>query len=221
MMYNILSTGSKANAIIYHGNIMVDIGVPYSVVLPYVKDISIILLTHVHSDHLNIKTLKKIQFERPSLRVGCGEFLVEKLKENGIKNIDVYDIGQWYSYHTNSFISLHIIPVQLYHDVPNIGYRILTEDLTNKETRIFHATDSSHLQGITAKNYDLYALECNYDEGHVWEVIQEKELRGEYAHQRGAMETHLSIQQAQSFVQNNVTENHKYEFLELHKSNEF
>jgi len=218
-MYNILSTGSKANAIIYHEKIMVDIGVPYSSVLPYLKDISLVLLTHEHKDHLNINTLKKLQFERPSVRVGCGEFLLDKLK--GIRNIDVCEIGQWLSYHTDSFISLHIIPVQLYHDVPNYGYRIISADLTNKETKIFHATDTAHLQGITAKNYDLYALECNYDEEHVWDVIEQKEARGEFAHQRGAMQTHLSLQQAQNFIQNNVSKNHKYKFVQLHKSKEF
>jgi len=215
-MYKILATGSKANSVIYHGKIMVDIGVPYSVVKPYVKDISIVLLTHLHGDHLNIKTLKKLQFERPSLRVGCGEFLLEKLKENGIKNIDAYEIGQWYSYHASSFIELHIIPVKLYHDVQNIGYRILAD-----KHKIFHATDTSHLQGITAKNYDLFALECNYDETHIWQVIQEKEARGEFAHQREAMNAHLSLQQAQNFVLKNTTEKHKYEFIQLHQSNEF
>ena len=141
-MYKILSTGSKANAIIYHNNILVDIGVPYFGVKPYVKDISIVLLTHEHSDHLNIKTLQKLQFERPSVRVGCGEFLLEKLTKNGIKNIDVYEIGKEYTYYCGI-----IIPVKLYHDVQNFGYRIIAFD-----KKIFHATDTAHLQGITAKN---------------------------------------------------------------------
>ena len=212
-MYKILATGSKANAVIYHGKLMVDIGVPYSVVKPYIKDISIVLLTHEHGDHLNIKTLKKLQFERPSLRVGCGEFLLEKLKENGIKNIDVYEIGKIYNYGMFGISS-----VKLYHDVPNFGYRIFWD---NSRHNIFHATDTSHLQGITAKNYDLYSLECNYDETHIWQVIQEKEARGEFAHQREAMNAHLSLQQAQNFVLKNTTENHKYEFIQLHQSSEF
>ena len=210
-MYNILSTGSKGNVVIYHGKIMVDIGVAYSVIKPYIKDISIVLLTHEHNDHLNIKTLKRLQFERPSVRVGCGEFLLEKLMDNGIKNIDTYEVGEVYIYS-----SFYISPVKLYHDAPNFGYRIITDD-----KRIFHATDTAHLQGITARNYDLYALECNYDETHIWDVIQEKEARGEFAHQRGAMNTHLSIQQAQDFVLKNVSENHKYEFIQLHQSKEF
>jgi L-ascorbate metabolism protein UlaG (beta-lactamase superfamily) len=211
-MYKILKTGSKANAIIYHNKIMVDCGVPYSVVMPYIKDISIVLLTHSHNDHLNIKTLKKIQFERPSVRVGCGEFLIEKLTENGIKNIDVYKPLERYGY-----LTFDICPVQLYHDVPNLGYRIIKDE----KIKIFHATDTGHLQGITAKNYDLYALEANYDEAHIWEVIQEKELRGEFAHQRGAMETHLSVQQCQDFIIRNVSQNHEYEFIQLHQSSEF
>jgi phosphoribosyl 1,2-cyclic phosphodiesterase len=208
-MYNILATGSKGNAVIYYGSILVDCGVPYSVVKPYIKDISLVLLSHAHSDHLNIKTLGKMQFERPGLRVGCGTFMVDLLQAFGIRNIDIYEIGKIYDYG-----NFKISPVKLYHDIENFGYRIF------KDTqKIFHATDTAHLQGIMAKNYDLYALECNYDETHIWDVIREKENRGEYAHQRGAMNSHLSVQQAQDFVLKNAGEN--YKFIMLHQSNDF
>ena len=89
-MYKIISSGSDGNAVLYFDNILVDIGVPFSLLSGYISRLSLVLLTHEHGDHLNINTLKKLQSMRPGVRVGCGEFLVEKLKKNGIRNIDAY-----------------------------------------------------------------------------------------------------------------------------------
>lgn len=206
-MHKIIQSGSTGNAILYLNSILVDCGVTYSKLKPYLNDIQIVLLTHSHGDHLNLNTIKKLSFEKPSLRFGCGAFLVEKLE--GIRNVDVFDFGKIYNYG-----QFKVSPVKLYHDVPNFGYRIFKD---NK--KIFHATDTFTLEGITAKNYDLYALECNFDETRVYDIIREKEARGEFAHQRGSINSHLSLQKAQSFVLNNAGDN--YEFIMLHQSKEF
>lgn len=206
-MYNILSSGSHGNAVIYFDTILVDCGVPYSLIRPYVNNIQLVLLTHQHGDHFNLSTIKKLAFERPSLRFGCGEFLYDMMK--GIKNIDVYSAGKIYDYGV-----FKISPIVLYHDVKNFGYRIFKED-----KKVLHATDTFTLDGITAKNYDLYALECNYDEDIVFEIIREKQIKGEYAHQKGSLNSHLSKQQAQNFVLDNAGE--KYEFIMLHQSKSF
>lgn len=203
-MYKVIKSGSTGNAVIYHNNIMVDCGVTFASVLPFLYDIQIILLTHVHKDHFNIKTLKKIQSERPTLRIGCGEWLENELK--GFKNVDIYEIGQIYDY--NAF---KISPIKLYHDVPNCGYRIFKDN-----TKIIHATDTAHLQGITAKDYDLYAIEHNYNEDTVYDVIEYKTLNGEFTHEKGAINSHLSEQQARDFIFKNAGT--KYEVLRLHES---
>lgn len=203
-MYKVIKSGSTGNAVIYHNNIMVDCGVTFASVLPFLYDIQIILLTHVHKDHFNIKTLKKIQSERPTLRIGCGEWLGNELK--GFKNIDIYEIGQIYDY--NLF---KISPIKLYHDVPNCGYRIFKDN-----TKIIHATDTAHLQGITAKGYDLYAIEHNYNEDTVYDIIEYKTLNGEFTHEKGAINSHLSEQQARDFIFKNAGT--KYEVLRLHES---
>jgi len=203
-MYNIISSDSDGNAIIYFDSIMVDCGVPFSLINPYVRDIQLILLTHIHGDHFNLSAIKKLAFERPSLRFGCGEFLAEYLQD--IRNVDVYEPGKLYDYG-----QFKISPVILYHDVRNFGYRIFKDD-----KRIFHATDTFTLDGITAKGYDLYAIEANYDEDTVWDIIKAKEAHGGYAHQRGSINSHLSRQQAQSFILSNAGKN--YEFVMLHQS---
>jgi L-ascorbate metabolism protein UlaG (beta-lactamase superfamily) len=206
-MYSIIATGSKENAVIYGNSILVDCGISFSKINPFLSDLKLVLLTHEHNDHFKISTIKKMAFERPALRFGCGRFLAEKL--TGIKNIDVLEAGKIYDYG-----KFKISPVVLYHDVENFGYRIFIDG-----EKIFHATDSAHLKVIVSKNYDLYAIESNYDEDTVWQHIEEKEKIGEFAHQRGSINSHLSIQQAQDFVIQNAGE--KYEFITLHQSKEF
>lgn len=207
-MHNILSTGSKGNAIIYFNSILVDVGISFSRIEPYLKDIQLILLTHQHSDHFKLNVIKRIQEERPSIRFGCGYFLADKLQD--IRNLDIYEPGKMYNYG-----SFKISPVILYHDVPNFGYRIFKDG-----KKLLHATDTYTLEGISARDYDIYALECNYDNDRVYDIIREKTMKGEYAHQRGSINSHLSKQQAQEFILRN-TSRQDIQFLMLHQSSEF
>lgn len=46
---NVISTGSLGNCYIYDRELMVDVGVAFSKIKPYLKDIKVILLTHQHS----------------------------------------------------------------------------------------------------------------------------------------------------------------------------
>ena len=108
-----------------------------------------------------------------------------------------------------------VSPVKLYHDVPNFGWRIF---LPNGQ-KIFHATDTVHLEGITAKGYDLYAIEHNYCEEYIQQAIEEARANGEYTHAYGNINTHLSAQQARAFIETNRKESS--EVLELHKSRSF
>lgn len=204
-MYKVISTGSKGNCVIYHNSIMVDCGVPYSLISEYVNDIQIILLTHSHKDHINITTIHKLAFERPTLRFACGEWMVPLL--DGIKNVDVLEIGKLYDYG-----AFKVAPVKLFHDVPNCGWRIFKG---NHKT--IHCTDTAHLKGITAKGYDLYAIEHNYNEDTIFESIRIKQERGEFTHQIGSINSHLSEQQARNFIFENVIGD--YEILRLHESN--
>ena len=203
-MYNIISSGSKGNCIIYHETIAVDLGVPYSKIEPFKNSLQLVLLTHIHGDHFNIQTIKKLSFERPTLRFACGEFIAKFLFE--IKNLDILEPSKVYDYG-----SFKICPITLYHDVPNFGYRIFKD---NHKT--IHATDTAHLEMITAKDYDLYAIEHNYNEDTIFESIKIKKDIGEFAYQNGSINTHLSEQQARDFIFKNKGENSKV--LRLHES---
>ena len=204
----VISSGSEGNAVIYNNQIMVDCGVSLKALQEVKRSLKIVLLTHKHSDHLKIRTLQRLQAERPTLRVACGDFLLEELP--CIKNIDVLQVGKIYDYG-----AFKVSPIKLYHDVPNFGWRIF---LPNGQ-KIFHATDTVHLEGITAKGYDLYAIEHNYCEEYIQEAIEEARANGEYTHAYGNINTHLSIQQARAFIETNRKESS--EVLELHKSRSF
>ena len=204
----VISSGSEGNAVIYNNAIMVDCGVSLKALEAVKRSLKIVLLTHKHSDHLKIRTLQRLQAERPTLRVACGDFLLDELP--CIKNIDVLQVGKIYDYG-----SFKVSPVKLYHDVPNFGWRIF---LPNGQ-KIFHATDTVHLEGITAKGYDLYAIEHNYCEEYIQQAIEEARANGEYTHAYGNINTHLSIQQARAFIEANRKESS--EVLELHKSRSF
>ena len=204
----VISSGSEGNAVIYNNAIMVDCGVSLKALSEVKRSLKIVLLTHKHSDHLKIRTLQRLQAERPALRIACGDFLLEELP--CIKNIDVLQVGKIYDYG-----AFKVSPIKLYHDVPNFGWRIF---LPNGQ-KIFHATDTVHLEGITAKGYDLYAIEHNYCEEYIQQAIEEARANGEYTHAYGSIKTHLSIQQARAFIDKNRKESS--EVLELHKSRSF
>lgn len=205
-MYQIISSGSSGNAVLYHNSILLDCGISFQAVKPHIRDIQLLLLTHEHGDHINTNTVKRMLAERPGLRIGCGEHMLHKLEGINPRNIDIYEAGKIYDYGM-----FKVSPIRLYHDVPNYGYRIFTDDF-----KIIHATDTFTLKGISAKGYDLYALEHNYDEDTVWDIIREQEANGQFAHQRGSINSHLSKQQAQDFYLKNKSEHSQ--LIRLHES---
>jgi len=192
---NVLASGSRGNCVIYHNSIAFSMGVPFSYIKPYLYQLKLIILDHVHSDHFNVSTIKKIAFERPTVRFCCGEWMLPYL--TGIKNIDVVEFGKVYDYG-----EFKVSPVKAFHDVPNLGMRIYKGN-----HRILHMTDTSRLDGIIATAYDIYALECNFDLETVFDTIREKESRGEFSHQRGSINCHLSEQAANDFFFKNKGEN--------------
>lgn len=204
----VISSGSEGNAVIYDKAIMVDCGVTLKSLNDVKRSLKIVLLTHQHGDHLKLRTLQRLQVERPTLRIACADFLLERLE--GLNNIDVLQVGKLYDYG-----AFKVSLVKLYHDVPNVGWRIFL----NNGQKIFHATDTAHLEGISAKGYDLYAIEHNYCEEYIQQAIEEAHAKGEYTHAYGNINTHLSIQQARAFIEANRKESS--EVLELHKSRSF
>ena len=209
MKYKIIQSGSKGNAIIYQDKVMVDCGVPYADIEEYLKEVKVILLTHEHKDHFNVSTITKIAIKHPAIVfVGC-EWMVKKLKAIGQINCKEVQLKSVATLHEITFS-----PFQLYHDAQNCGWRIIVDEKT-----IFHATDTSTLEGIVAKGYDLYAIEHNYDETIIHQRMEEELEKGLFSHGYGSINSHLSVQQAESFIEQNRKKDSQ--ILKLHQSTSY
>jgi ribonuclease BN (tRNA processing enzyme) len=212
--YKIIATGSTGNAVLINGNILIDCGVPYKALSGIVPGLKIILLSHVHSDHFNASTIRRIARERPMLRFGCCRWLVKPLLDCGVSQlqIDAYEPDKHYCY---SGFSLS--PVALSHDVPNCGYKLYVDRKYMGEDKIFYATDTVNLDGIEAKDFDTYLIEANYEDDEIHERIKAKESLGIYPYETRVLDNHLSKAKADDFIIRNAGANSEYQYLHMHK----
>ena len=205
MNYKIINTGSDGNATVISEIILIDCGIPFCKLEPYVKKLRIVLLTHVHSDHFNKATIKRLAKDRPTIRFGCCEWLVQELIDCGVdrRNIDVYEIGLFYDYGL-----FKIMPVKLYHDDPNCGYKVFM----GKE-KLIYATDTCTLDGIKAIEYDYYLIEGNYQDE---EELSSRAVNDYY--ESRVKRTHLSKEYATNWLLDNMGLKSEYHWMHEHKN---
>lgn len=123
-----------------------------------------------------------------------------------IHNIDSLEIGRIYDYS-----AFKVSPVKLYHDVDNAGWRVFQ----NAEKAIY-MTDTVTLEGITAKNYDLYLVEANYITEELEERIRAKEAAGEYVYEYRVKKVHLNKEKADEWLLENIGENSEAIYIHQH-----
>ncbi len=204
MNYKIINTGSDGNALVIENTILIDCGVSFKKLRDYYKNLKIVLLTHIHSDHFNKKTIKKLAEERPMLRFGCCEWLVQDLIDCGVdkRNIDVFELDKLYDYKL-----FKIKAIELYHDVKQCGYKL---EINNN--KVIYATDTCKIDHISAKDYDYYFIEANYE--------NEEELHNraidEYYENR-VKNTHLSKEKASAWLLDNMKDTSVCIFMHRHK----
>ena len=209
MSCDVISTGSKGNAVVVGGVILIDAGVPFKKLEPYVKDLCMVFLTHRHGDHFNPATVRRLHKERPALRFGCCEWMVEPLIVAGVPaaRIDVYTLGLEYSY---GMASVEAFP--LYHDVENCGYK-----LNQGGKRILYATDTGTMDHVEAKAFDLYMIEANHTEAELSERIRRKTEAGEFVYENRVQGTHLSREAADLWLAMNAGPNSEVVYLHGHE----
>lgn len=217
MTCDVISTGSQGNAVLLDGKILIDCGVSLEKIRPYMKGLRLVLLTHVHGDHFNPRTVRALHRERPGLRWGCCEWMVAPLMRAGVDKrvIDVFDpdIKAFEMYGPR----LSVRPERLFHDVPNCGYHLLLTDENGKRERAFYATDTGTLEGIEAPGYDLYLIEANYTDADLEVRAREKLDAGQFAYEIRAAKNHLSQEQAEEWIRQQSGPNSQYIFLHQHK----
>ena len=210
--HQILSTGSKGNAVIVGRSVLIDCGVPFKMVEPHINDLRLVLLTHIHGDHFNTATIRHLAKDRPLLRFGACKWLIKPLVNAGVKErqIDVLETGYSYEYGI-----CKVIPFPLSHDVPNCGYK-----LHFPGGKAIYATDTGNLNGIVAKDYDLYLIESNYEESEIRQRIADKKLNGQYAYEYRVLDTHLSKEACDDFIFKNIGSAGEYVYLHTHSEGE-
>lgn len=210
MIYNIISTGSIGNAVVINDFILIDCGVPFKALKSVYKNLKLVLLTHIHGDHFNTVAIRQFAKERPTLFFGCCEWLIEPLLDCGVKKSKIlpFKCGQIYD-----LGACKVSPIKLYHDVPNCGYRLYIGN-----EKALYITDSGTVDGITARDYDLYMIEANYRTDEIAERISAKEAAGEYSYEKDVLYRHLSKEQADDFLLNNMGNKGEFVYLHMHKS---
>ena len=207
-----ISTGSQGNAVIIDNKILIDCGVPFSRLSDDYKNLKLVLLTHIHGDHFNPATLRKLARERPTLRFACCVWLCTALVDAGVKasQIDVISTERWYIYSGLCRIKAQ----ETKHDVQNCCWRI---ELPTPIERVFYATDTNNLNGITAKGYNLYLVEANYTEANIQDRIAEKKINGEYVYEKRVMREHLSKEKADDWLCANMAAYSEYIYMHGHQ----
>ena len=208
MKYEIISTGSKGNAVVIEDKILIDCGVNYKAIKPYVSNLQLVLLTHEHGDHFYPSCIKTLARERPTLRFGCCKWLYKNLLAVGVnrRNIDIYTPDT-----VNDYKKFKVEAFSLTHNVPNCGYKIQIG-----REKLMYATDTNNLYGISAPDYDLYLIEANYEDKEILERIAEKEAKGQYAYEKEVLKNHLSKQNCDDFIARNAGIKSKYIYMHRH-----
>lgn len=211
MDYTIIKTGSQGNCVILGGFVAVDMGVTYKQLKPFEKDIKLVLLTHIHSDHFNPATIRKLHARRPSIRFVCCQWLRQPLLDAGVaeRAIDVVTPGDEWYYGVNS--GVRVRAQRLWHNVPNCGYH-----LTFGHFKVFYATDTGTLEGVEAKDYDLYMVEANHTVADMERRFADKQAADVYAYEVNAAQNHLSREQAEDWIYRNIGNKGRYIFLHQH-----
>ena len=202
MNYKIISTGSKDGNCVIINDVMVDCGVPFSKIKNDLYDVKYLLITHVHQDHLNRKTIQQIAENFPRIII-IGNYEVHSTYNCKIIANAGFDIV------TDDYV---FTLFECIHDVLCYGY---TWNFEGQE--IIYATDTSTLENAPAKPYDYLFIESNHDEQKL-EAVRNEQRGGYNPYLSG--KRHLSTQQAKAFFYLN-RRNQDSQFIELHQSSRF
>ena len=238
MPIRILSSNSKHNAVIIQPiKTMIDLGLPYNRIEPFLKEVDRIFLTHEHGDHLNLATLNRLLKTQPRIEIWLSQKLYDWILVKDVKqkmtgktsyNFDALllnsNVKVWDKFplpHTIQEANCHVQPYTVNHgDTTNLAYRI---ELPLWQTHLLYATDLDNVKDLpkTDKPYNIILLEANYDE----KLLEETIIKATNSNDKQLLErakknkAHLSEQEAGQFVRENLTEGGV--FIPLHNSTMF
>ena len=212
MKFEIISSSSKANCIIVEDALMLDCGVFYKNIKKCLPKIKLIFISHSHLDHLLPSTIKKIAYNYPTIKFLTGsEDVVKKLVKCGVNKKNIIILNST----PHCWWDLGLMKVkleELYHDTQNYALKCCING-----KKLLYAVDTNRIDHIKdAKNYDLYLIENNYQEKLLEEHIKEakeKDDENMLFYLNRVPYTHLSAEQANSFLIENMGENSEYCYI--------
>lgn len=105
---------------------------------------------------------------------------------------------------------------RLIHDVHNSSIQL---ELKKRKKKVIYITDTKEVpEYIKAKGYDYYLIEANYKSKEEYEeLIRQAQEKGEYTHLVRVLETHMCEEDAIKWLQENMDDNSRFEFIHQHK----
>jgi len=207
MKYEIIGSSSKGNAIVVEDILLLDCGVSYAKIKPYLKKVKIIFISHEHKDHLLPSTIQKIAYNKPTIRFVSGsKEVTKKLLENGVNKMNIYYMqgGKWFSL---GLVNLKLEPMK--HDVENYALKFKINNVNKKGIYI---VDTASVENLKAEKYDLYLIEANYKEETLQRHLQECSQE-ELVYLQRVPYTHLSYEKANTFLIDNMGANSEFQYI--------
>jgi ribonuclease BN (tRNA processing enzyme) len=199
--YKIISSGSSGNCVII-GDVMIDCGVSFNKIKEDLYSIKYLLITHIHSDHLNKVTLQQIIKKFPRIVI-IGNYEVHGAAHTNI----IANAG--FPVQTEDYI---FYPFECEHDVLTYGFVF-----EQNGKRIIYCTDTGSMDEAPDGQFDYFFLESNHDEEKLEAARGLK--KGTYDPYLSG-KRHLSTQRAKAFYYMRRS-GREAEFIELHKSSRF
>ena len=183
---------------------MFDIGLPYKRIKDSLYGVKYILISHVHSDHLNPATYRQIHKFFPNIKfIGdqevndrCPMDIVAHEKEPII------------------LVDTVITPFHAPHDVQVLGWT-----WQYKGEDYMFVTDTYSLEFVPEHKYDHFFLEANHDRDKIKAIMGKDQKMFGYSAVDGALR-HLSTQDAKAFYYLH-RKSAKSDWIQLHKSARF
>ena len=213
MTCEIIATGSRGNAVLLGGVYLIDCGVPFNKLRKYLRKLRMVFLTHIHTDHFNAATIRRIHEHRPGVRfVCCRNLLVSLCSEAGVSpdNITVLEPGQTAVFRHEPGGDLQVQPFGLVHNVPNIGWIFRSPGGS-----VLYATDTQYIP-ISAPGLDLYMVECNYKGDELERRKEHKLATGGFVYEDKVAVSHMSFETVMAWLSENATPHSKVVFLHQH-----
>lgn len=198
--YIVLGSGSKGNAVRIE-NIMIDCGISYQKMKDELYKCKVLFITHIHSDHLKMRTFNQIKKHHKHLKVIANYQVAELVDVDKISNIKPIQTKDW-----------KLIPFIVPHDAICQG---LVVEFKNG-TKIIYVTDSAGNKDWLQGKYDYLFIESNHDETLLSQIDVKK-----YGYDViNNSKRHTSKQESKAFYYlNRKDKNSKW--IELHKSGRF